>query len=84
MAIGQIELDLRFGYFTPEQDRVASMEMVRAAVRDAARVIDEMVPDGREKSLAFTNLEQAVMWGIKGLARPVTTPPDPTLTGGGS
>lgn len=31
----------------------------------AARVIDQMAPDSREKSLAITALEEASMWTMK-------------------
>jgi len=32
-------------------------------------VIEEIVPSGREKSLAITNVEQAKMWASAGVAR---------------
>ena len=31
------------------------------------RAIDASVPEGRERDLAVINVEQAVMWAIKGL-----------------
>lgn len=42
---------------------------VRQACRRAADLIDELCPDGREKSLAITKLEEAMMWGNAALAR---------------
>lgn len=32
-------------------------------------VVESTVPEGREKSLAFTNIEQAKMWASAGVAR---------------
>lgn len=32
-------------------------------------MIDALVPDGREKSLALTHLEETVMWANAGVAR---------------
>lgn len=52
---------------------------VREAVVDAARAVDEAVPDGRWKSLALTALEEALMWANKGLfnePRPDDLEPD--------
>jgi hypothetical protein len=37
--------------------------------RELATAINGKVPDGREKSLAITHLEQAVMWAAAALAR---------------
>jgi hypothetical protein len=31
------------------------------------KIIDKMVPPGREASLAKTKVEEAVMWAVKGL-----------------
>lgn len=42
---------------------------VRQACRAAADRINELCPDGREKSLAITHLEEAMMWGNAALAR---------------
>lgn len=34
-----------------------------------AKYINETVPEGREKSLAITHLEEAMMWANAGIAR---------------
>lgn len=49
---------------------------VRQACRAAADRINELLPDGREKSLAITALEEAMMWGNAGLARTTEVPRD--------
>lgn len=42
---------------------------VRQVCRRAADHINEVCPEGREKSLAITKLEEAMMWGNAALAR---------------
>lgn len=32
-------------------------------------VLQDCVPEGRERSLAITKLEEAVMWAVKGLTK---------------
>lgn len=41
----------------------------RAACEAAAHRINELLPDGREKSTAITKLEEAMFWANAGLAR---------------
>jgi hypothetical protein len=53
----------------PSDSVANSMEAVRAVAKDLANEIDGHCPDSREKSLAFTNLEQCVMWSMAALAR---------------
>lgn len=53
----------------PSDSVANSMEAVRSVAKDLANEIDGHCPDSREKSLAFTNLEQTVMWAIASLAR---------------
>ena len=48
---------------------VDRFEQIREAAKQLARVIDELCPDSREKSLAFTNLEQTVFWSVASIAR---------------
>ena len=45
------------------------MEDLRIKAHEFAAAIDRSCPPGREKSLAFTKLEEAVMWSMASLAR---------------
>lgn len=64
------ELANRFEYHPPrDQETVRRHHQVREACRYAANVLATVVPDGREKSLALTKLEEAMMWGNAGIAR---------------
>lgn len=60
------DIDARFS--TPNlasTDRLERVERVTDAVRDAARVFDEVLESSRETSLAITKLEEALMWAEK-------------------
>ena len=47
--------------------RQAVQKAVREAVVQAGSFIEQFVEDGHEKSLAFTHLEEALMWAGKGI-----------------
>ena len=63
------ELVNRFAYHAPTGDKANKHQTVRGACFQAARTIDELAPDCREKSLALTALEEAMMWGNAAIAR---------------
>lgn len=64
------DLDNRFDYHPPSNDVVKQAhEDLRAAMRLAAGIVEEICPDGREKSLAITKLEEAMMWSNAAIAR---------------
>jgi len=48
---------------------VAKFEYIRNHFKVTAQVIKDNCPVSREQSLAFTNLEQALMWAIASIAR---------------
>lgn len=48
---------------------VEDFESLREAFIAAGEALEGIAPGSREKSLALTNLEQALMWGIASLAR---------------
>jgi hypothetical protein len=59
----------RFEFRPVTEDAVPVVESVRAAVIDLARVLDELLPDGREKECAITQLEQAHFWADAAVIR---------------
>lgn len=63
------EIHTRFTYHAPKADQPARYEALRSAAKDLAILIQASVPESREKALAFTNLEQAIMWANAGIAR---------------
>lgn len=71
--IGKEEIENRFGFHKAAiEGPNATNEMhkdLRHAFKMFAEILDEVVPDGRYKSLAFTELEVASMWSHKGIAQ---------------
>lgn len=66
----QHDLDNRFAFHPARDSGVAERhEAVRDCLRIAAANLDDLCPDGREKSLAVTKLEEAMMWANAAIAR---------------
>lgn len=42
---------------------------VRALALDAAQAVADLVPEGRERSLALTKIEEMLFWANAGIAR---------------
>jgi len=63
------ELDKRFMHHPPKGDQQERYIKVRAAFRELAEVINELCPESREKSVAFTELETAQFWANAAIAR---------------
>lgn len=59
----------RFAYHAPDDAKRLRHEQVRAACLELARALDELCPDGREKSLAITHVEDSMMWANAAIAR---------------
>lgn len=68
--LSSAEIERRFNHHAPRTaERVAQHEQVRAILRGAAEQLAEVLPAGREAALAFTHLEDALMWANAGVAR---------------
>lgn len=63
------DIDNRFMYHAPKPGQLEMYQDIRTLAKELALDINEFVPEGREKSLAFTKLEEAVMWANAGIAR---------------
>lgn len=63
------QIEKAFTYHPPKADQPERYVKIRDKAKELAFVIDECVPDSREKSVAFTELESAVMWANAGIAR---------------
>lgn len=62
-------IDQAFVYHAPTANQPARYERLRAEARSLARTIVGLVPDGRERSLAITKLEEVVMWANAAISR---------------
>jgi len=63
------EIENNYTYHSPKADQPERYERIRFKAKMLAAYINEKCPDSREKSLAMTNLEQAVMWANAAIAR---------------
>jgi hypothetical protein len=63
------ELETRFTYHPPKDGQAERYQLIRQEARSFAERIDGECPESREKSLALTSLEQAVMWANAAIAR---------------
>lgn len=62
-------IENNFKYHAVKEGQAEKYENIRGKAKELAYLIDGLVPNSREKSLAFTQLEQAVMWANAGIAR---------------
>lgn len=69
MPIDEKEIETRFTYHSPTVDQIPKYVVLRDRGRELAELFGELVPESREQSLAFTHLEQAIMWANAGIAR---------------
>lgn len=75
MAKGQVtddELEKRFGYHRDTPETIEKHQDIRGNFLDLAKMLNELLPEllpeGREKSLAFTSLQEAAMWSNASVA----------------
>ena len=62
-------LDNDFTYHSPKADQPERYGLIRNTAKSFALLIVDKCPDSREKSLALTKLEEAVMWANSAIAR---------------
>lgn len=67
----QVDYDIEnvFTYHPPMEDQPRRYEKLRRAARIMAELIDQSCPESRERSLAFTKLEECFMWANAAIAR---------------
>lgn len=63
------QIENNFKYHSPKEGQPEKYTAVREKAKELAHLINEICPDSREKSLAFTNLEESVMWANASIAR---------------
>lgn len=63
------DLSIRFGFHPADEDKGRKHDMARQTCQDAAEYFDDTLPDGREKSLVLTKLEEAMFWANAAIAR---------------
>lgn len=63
------QIENNFKYHAPKGNQQERYVALRDKAKECALLIDEMCPDSREKSLAITKIEEAIMWANASIAR---------------
>ena len=65
----RLDFDNIYKYHSPKDGQAEKYEAIRAKAKELAELIDSQCPDSRERSVAFTHIETAVMWANAAIAR---------------
>jgi hypothetical protein len=65
----KLDLENIYKYHSPKQGQAEKYSDIRAKAKELAELIELECPDSRERSIAFTNIETAVMWANAAIAR---------------
>ena len=64
------DIQNRFAFHAAKtEEKRADHGSARAILSQAAHALNNLVPDGREKSIVLTKLEEAMFWANAALAR---------------
>lgn len=70
--IAKWELENRYTYHPPTEAKKEKYEIIRSIAFAYATQLNELCPDGREKALALTKLDEVVFWANAAIAREVS------------
>ena len=63
------QIENNFSYHPPTPRQAQNYIIIRNNAKTLAYKINDFCPEGREKALAMTKLEEAVMWANAAIAR---------------
>lgn len=63
------EIEKRFTYHAPKPGQAERYVVLRDCAGEFAELLNAECPESREKSLALTKIEEAVMWANAAIAR---------------
>ena len=64
------DIENRFAFHAaPDQEKCDAHTSVRQTCHALAKFLNEKLPEGREKALAITHLEEVMFWSNAALAR---------------
>ena len=58
-------IDKPYAYHKPSSEGLDKINRLRAHFSEGERLMKEICPDSRQRSVAITNNEQTAMWAIK-------------------
>lgn len=64
-----MDIEKSFTYHAPKAGQPERYTALREKAKEFAILIDQECPESREKSLAFTKLEESIMWANAAIAR---------------
>jgi hypothetical protein len=70
-------IEQAFSYHPPRPGQPERYEAIRGKAKELAYLLDELCPLSRERSVAMTHLETAVMWANAAIAREGGAPGQP-------
>lgn len=62
-------IENNFMYHSPKEGQTEKYEAIREKAKELAYLIEDICPASREKAVAMTNIETAVMWANASIAR---------------
>lgn len=62
-------IERNFTHHVPSAEGLVNIFKIREKAKDFASLIDEVCPEGRERSLAMTKLEEVMFWANAAIAR---------------
>ena len=62
-------IERNFNHHATKEGDIESYTALRESAKEFAYLIDALVPNGREKSLAMTKLEESLLWAITAIAK---------------
>lgn len=65
----QEDIENRFTYHPPKERQPEMYVHIREMAKTYAHELNELCPEGREKELAMTHLEEVVFWANASIAR---------------
>jgi hypothetical protein len=70
----EADISRRFTYHAPQPDQIEKYVRIRDTAAAFARLINELAPNNREKSMCISHLDAAVMNANASIARGPETP----------
>ncbi len=63
------QIENNFKYHAPKDGQPVKYQELRKSGKELAQQVDALCPNSREKSLAMTKIEEAIMWANASIAR---------------